>query len=1289
MKWIQSTLSRARSPHALSPRRTRFAVLVLAILAFGFFVVVPSSFFASGDMQKGGAISPGQGGVKSGLVPTWSQALKVVETPEVRNIKFEALSDDEIAKIKRDRAEREKNEENTERVKTILPGKTAAFTDPGINNFKHKDQALNAVTNPIQNFDGPDMDTGSALFGGRFAPPDTNAAVGPNNVVAISNGGLTIYSKTGTVQQAQFRLSQLLVGIANAADDDGDPIVLYDQLADRWVISQFNLRFTNNSNHMHVAVSKTGDPLGAYFAYDFLVTPNRFGDYPHMGVWPDGYYFSTNDFNTAGTAFLGAGLYTLERGKMVVGDPTAKIIGFNTDNTHGGMLPSNLEGFTPPPVGTPNLFFEFDADEFGAATDLIRPFVFHADYNTPANSTLTQGSDIPTLAFDARNPSGRGDIQQPSGGESLDSIADRLMHPLNFRVLPGGVQSYVLNFTVNVSGVNPTTAATYQAGVRWMELRRNSGTGAVTINQQATYAPGSGSGTGRDLWMGSVAQDGEGNIGLAASASAPGPTPAALNPTAIYTGRLAGDPVNTLPQGEVDALSAVTKGVQTATSSRWGDYSSLYVDPADDCTFWAAFEYVDSPTASFDWNTRIFSFKVNSGCVTAPRGTINGTITNCNTGLPILGAVITTPEGFIRQSDASGQFSEGVTPGTYTVTVSGPAGSGFGTCSQQVIVSAGGTSTVNCCLAPSAIIVSAGATLVSESCSPANGVIDPNEVVTVSLCVQNTGGANTVDLMGTLQATGGVTNIQPPNPQDYGVVVSGGAPVCRNFTFTATGTCGGTITASLALQDGATNLGTLTYTFTLGTLATAFSENFDGVTAPALPAGWTTSFTNGAANCTPTGTCGLGSNWATTTTSPDTAPNAAFHNDPSCVTDNVLDTPAFSITSAAAQITFRNNFNTESTFDGAVLEVSSPNINGGTFTDITNAAVGGSFVSGGYNGTISVNFLSPIAGRQAWTGNSGGFITTTANLGPNVNGQTIKLRFRMASDCSVSATGWTIDTINVNSGFACATCAAAACTITCPANVTQSNDPNQCGAVVNYPAPTTTGTCGTITCTPASGSFFPVGTTTVTCTESGGATPCSFTVTVNDTQPPVITCPVNQTVLTNQALCTGAGTTCQIANFTTTASDNCPGVTVLCNPPSGSCFPVGTTSVTCTATDATGNTATCSFTVTTFDTIIQDDSIPTNSVVWNSLTGAYRFCCNGTVLTGTGKATVQGCVFTLTHSPVDRRVVARVDKAVHTGNGSLQAPPGTVRCTLVDRNTLDDTAICGAAAQPPPMNPNK
>jgi hypothetical protein len=1284
MKRIQSILTSGlarRRPALSAPRSSRFAVLTLAVLLCSFVVAVPSVFLSSGSTQKGSAPAQGvgkSGGQATGLKPYVSQAVKFHVTPALRDVVPELVTPEQREKIEKEVGEKEKNEANSRRVKPEPdPKKTAPFVDSALNNSKNTDPDSNVITNPIANFDGPDMDAGVALFGGRFAPPDTNAAVGPNHVVFITNAGLRIFDKAGNPLTAQFKLSQVLIGVPFAADDDGDPVAVYDPLADRWILSQFNLRFdASNSMHLHIAVSQTGDPTGAYFAYDFPLTPGRFGDYPHMGVWPDGYYVSTNDFNTSGTAFLGAGFYSFERGKMLIGDPTAKIIGFNSGPTEGGLLPTNLQGFTPPPVGTPNLFIEFDADEFGAATDLIRVFQFHVDFATPASSTLTPLPDIPTAAFDARNPSGRADIAQPSPGEGLDSIADRLMHALNFRVLPGGVQSYVLNFTVNVSGVSPTSAALYQAGIRWMELRRNAGTGAVTINQQATYAPGSGSGTGRDLWMASVAQDGEGNIALAASASAIGPTPAPLNPTAIYTGRLAGDPANTLPQGEVDAMSAVTRGVQTSTANRWGDYSSLFVDPADECTFWGAFEYVDSPTASFDWNTRAFSFKVNPACVTAPRGTINGTITNCGTGQPIPDAIITTPEGFFRQSNAMGQFSATVAPGNYTVTVSGPAGSGFGTCTQMVTVAAGGTATVNCCLAPSSIIVSAGATLVTESCTPANGVLDPNEVVTVSFCVQNTGGLDTTNLVGTLQATGGVTG--PSGPQSYGVVVAGGAAVCRNFTFLVNGTCGGTVTATIQFQDGMTDLGSVTYMFNLGVLNTVLTENFDGVTAPALPAGWTSAFTNGDGDCTVGGAlCALGSDYTTVTTAPvDTAPNTVFHNDPSCVTNNTLDTPDINITSTVAQLTFRNSFNLESTFDGAVLEVSSPNINAGAFTDVTNAAVGGSFVTGGYNATISTNFLSPIAGRQAWSGNSGGFITTTANLGPNVAGQTIKLRFRFASDCSVAGTAWRIDTVRVTDGLVCSTsCTPPECTaITCPANVTQSNDPDQCGAVVTYPAPTPVGAgCGTITCSPPSGSFFPVGTTTVTCNSTAGPS-CMFTVTVNDTQPPSITCPANITAVTDQSSCNPAGA-CQTVTFTATATDNCPGVTVACVPPSGTCFPTGTTTVTCTATDGAGNTATCSFTVTTFDVALQDDSDPSIILLWNSATGQYRFCCKGTTYTGVGKSKIQGCVFTLQHNSSDRRVLGRVDKTQHSGTASIQAPPGGTRCTITDRDTLNDTNL--------------
>lgn len=245
----------------------------------------------------------------------------------------------------------------------------------------------------------------------------------------------------------------------------------------------------------------------------------------------------------------------------------------------------------------------------------------------------------------------------------------------------------------------------------------------------------------------------------------------------------------------------------------------------------------------------------------------------------------------------------------------------------------------------------------------------------------------------------------------------------------------------------------------------------------------------------------------------------------------------------------------------------------------------------------------------------------------------------------------------------------AACSITCPANITVSNDPNQCGAVVNYPAPTTSG-CGTTTCSPASGSFFPVGTTTVTCTTSDGPS-CAFTISVIDTQPPSITCPTNLTTVAPPECPTGqsATTTFQAPM----ASDNCPGVVTVCTPPSGSNFPVGTTTITCTATDASGNTATCSFTNTVFSGCLQDDSNSSNGVYFNSSTGQYRYVAGGTTFTGTGTVTVRGCTVTITHNAVDRRVLIRYDGGTFTGSATLQSPPGTNRPSITDRNVLNNT----------------
>ncbi len=296
-------------------------------------------------------------------------------------------------------------------------------------------------------------------------------------------------------------------------------------------------------------------------------------------------------------------------------------------------------------------------------------------------------------------------------------------------------------------------------------------------------------------------------------------------------------------------------------------------------------------------------------------------------------------------------------------------------------------------------VSAAGATLVAEGCPSTNGVVDPGEVVTVNLSLQNTGTAPTTNLVATLLATNGV--IAPSAAQTYGVLGTGGAAVARAFTFMATGYCGGNILPTLKLQDGASSLGSAAFSMTMGIPISSFSQNFDGVTAPALPAGWSSS---------PSGI------WVTTTAQRDSLPNSVFAPNAATVTDYQLLSPQIPITTANAQLSFRHWYYLESGYDGGVLEIS---IKGGTFTDIVSA--GGSFSSGGYSGTISSSFGNPLAGRSAWTGNSGGFVTTTVTLPATAAGGNVQFRWRLGSDSSISATGWYVDSIIITDGYNCCT----------------------------------------------------------------------------------------------------------------------------------------------------------------------------------------------------------------------------------------------------------------------------
>jgi photosystem II stability/assembly factor-like uncharacterized protein len=393
------------------------------------------------------------------------------------------------------------------------------------------------------------------------------------------------------------------------------------------------------------------------------------------------------------------------------------------------------------------------------------------------------------------------------------------------------------------------------------------------------------------------------------------------------------------------------------------------------------------------------------------------------------------------------------------------------------------------------ILRNGGATLTAEGCAPGNGVIDAGEDVTVSFAVNNIGAGPTSNLTVTLLPTGGVTN--PTGPVNYGAVDVG--TTARDFSFTAAASCGSTITLTFHLQDGDTDYGNFTVTFTLGQLtlgAPAFTENFDGAAAPALPAGWTTARTGAAAL------------WVTSTTGSSSAPNSAFGGGAATASDNSLTSPVIAVPAApvvggnpGVRLTFRNSYNTEQGFDGGVLEIS---IGGGPFQDVV--AAGGTFLEGGYNGVIDVTD-SVLTGRAAWTGNSGGAITTTVVLPPAAYGQNAQLRWRTAYDTGTHPAGGGLRIDNVSVYTATYICCEGACALMCPADIEVDNDDGACGANVSYPVPAYTGNCGVVTVSHPSGSFFPVGTTTVTVTGTrldGSTDSCTFDITVKDTDPPTV-----------------------------------------------------------------------------------------------------------------------------------------------------------------------------------------
>jgi hypothetical protein len=481
-------------------------------------------------------------------------------------------------------------------------------------------------------WDGINQGVNRAYFQYGFVPPDPNGDTSGdvstsgyyiqtvNNVFEIwdysQNNVFGPWPKSLLIAPTNTLFSSL--GGACATTNDGDPIVRYDSNADRWLISQFALPLYDFNPNPYaspfyecIAISASGDPMGAWYTYEFPFA--TMPDYPKIGIWPDGYYMTTNQFDGNTGNWEGEGVTVFDRTTMLAGGSATMQhfdlgYGCSFDGTDtsplcylGSMLPGDADG-TFPTLGTPNRVMQFDDDAWSnpnwVVPDQLEVWSVSVDWGTPANSTVSSDVNLPVNAFDSNlcNYS-RECIPQPGTAAKLDAISDRLMNRLQFRQF-GDHQSMVVNQTVDVNGAD-------RAGIRWYELR-NTGSG-WSVYQQGTYSPDT-----TNRWMGSIAMDAVGNIALGYSAS----NATNVYPSVRYAGRLVTDALNALPRAEQTIRAG--GGSQTADAdygaayARWGDYSSMSVAP-DGCDFVYTNEYY-RVTSSMEWSTKIGNFKFPS-CV--------------------------------------------------------------------------------------------------------------------------------------------------------------------------------------------------------------------------------------------------------------------------------------------------------------------------------------------------------------------------------------------------------------------------------------------------------------------------------------------------------------------------------------------------------------------------------------------------------------------------------------------------------------------------------------------------
>ncbi|HSM52392.1 MAG TPA: hypothetical protein VLA75_13410 [Thermoanaerobaculia bacterium] len=818
-------------------------------------------------------------------------------------------------------------------------------------------------------------------------PPDIEGAVGPNHYVQVVNVSYAVFDKTGALLGGPWPTNTLWAGLTGtpcATDNNGDAIFNYDQFADRWMLTQFAV---SSGQAVCFAISQTPNPLGAYYLYQ--INTQRFPDYFKIGVWPDpandAYFMATNSGSQGQYD-----VYAVDRASMLAGLPVRPSQFFQSYPNL--WMPADVDGSTPPPPGTPGYFYTFrKAGEpyfNNPPSDSLDLYAFDVDWTTPASSTFSQVVSFTPAAgglapfnwtvcgFFAQNC-----LPQPGTTQGLDSASWWPMQRLAYRNF-GTHESMVGTWTVDVTG-SPDLAAP-----RWFELRSTGG-GPWAIHQQGTHSPDN-----THRWMGSIAMDQDGNIALGYSVVN---AAAGLYPSIRYATRSANDPLGTL---QPEQTLVTGSGAQTGSAGRWGDYSSMTVDPADDCRFWYTNEYLTT-TGGAPWRTRVGVFSIpgcggfqvdptsQSLCASAGsasfaitlleqfQGTTNlavaGCPTNATCGFTVNPVVFPATQSALEITNLAA-----VPGGQYALTVTATEAGNPGNTRDVPLALAvwepvGG--------APALTFPAPGATNVAVRPAFAWSAVAGAEIY--ELEVDDDPTFATPVYTRTVSETGHTPLVDLPSSSVLYWRVRAGNP-CGDGAF-ATASSFTTVPLPGDCPHDAQPVAVYSYGFEAGA------------------SGWTTP-------------AGVGTNtWAISTAAPYAGSSHYRGTGSSSVSDQRLVSPAIDLPLGQDPLALRfwHKPNLEANganacYDGGVLEVSFDN--GAAWSDVGPGRV----LVGPYRtGTVSSSWGNPLAGRNAWCGTSAYFQSIVDLTG--WEGLSAKFRWRLGTDEGVGTTGWDVDAVVVQS----------------------------------------------------------------------------------------------------------------------------------------------------------------------------------------------------------------------------------------------------------------------------------